>query len=137
MSGTAVFFEPQMTQIAQMKWPGSGRKKRQAKGRTRVRVVDYDYDARTIARRDLGMGRTWLTFNDQLAREEQAWRPFRTALRKDDQAAFDRIFVLAKRHMAEAQAACRPVALDAVLMCVALELLKEVEALRGRIKQGR
>ena len=36
--------------------------------------------------------------------------------------------------MAEAQNACRPVALEAVMMCVALELVKEVERLKQRIE---
>jgi hypothetical protein len=80
------------------------------------------------------MGRTWRTFNDQLEHEQESWRPFRAALRREDQAVFDRLFVYAKRHMGEAQNACRPVAFEAVLMCAALEILKEVEQLKSRVE---
>ena len=81
------------------------------------------------------MGRTWRTFNDQLEQERESWRPFRAALRREDQAAFDHLFVLAKRHMAEAQNTCRPVAFEAVLMCVTLELVKELERLKRRLEE--
>ena len=81
------------------------------------------------------MGRTWRTFNDQLDAERESWRPFRAALRREDQRAFDRLFDMAKRHIAEAQNACRPVAFEAVMMCVTLELLKEVEALKRRTEE--
>jgi hypothetical protein len=77
------------------------------------------------------MGRTWRTFNDQLELEQESWRPFRTALRREDQAVFDRLFVLAKRHMAEAQNACRPVTFETVTMCVLVELMKELDRLHA------
>jgi len=83
------------------------------------------------------MGRTWRTFNDQLEMEQESWRPFRAALRREDQLAFDRLFGLAKRHIAEAQNACRPVPFESVLMCVALELLKEMDRLRQQIEARR
>lgn len=80
------------------------------------------------------MGRTWLTFNDQLNQEQQSWKPFRDALRREDQLAFDKLFAYAKRHMAEAQNACRPIPIESVFMCAVLELVKEVDRLKAAAK---
>ncbi|HOE97875.1 MAG TPA: hypothetical protein PLS90_14480 [Candidatus Sumerlaeota bacterium] len=80
------------------------------------------------------MGRTLPTFNMYLDQEIEAWRPFRRALRREDQPAFDRLFALAKRHMAEAAHAARPVPFDSFVMAVLLEQQKEIERLRARLE---
>jgi hypothetical protein len=80
------------------------------------------------------MGRTLPTFNMYLENEIAEWRGFRRALRREDQEAFDRLFALAKRHMAEAAAAARPVPFDALLMAILLEQQKQIERLRWRIE---
>ena len=80
------------------------------------------------------MGRTLPTYNSYLENEIAEWRAFRRALRREDQDAFDRLFALAKRHMAEAAAAARPVPFDAILMAILLEQQKQIERLRWRIE---
>lgn len=83
------------------------------------------------------MGRTWPTFNDQLDRELQTWKPFRDALRTEDRAAFDKIFAYAKRHMAEGQNACRPIPLETILICSLIELAKELDKLQADVKPAK
>ena len=46
------------------------------------------------------MGRTLPTFNLWLGQEIESWRPYRRALRREDQESFDRLFSFAKLHMA-------------------------------------
>ena len=76
------------------------------------------------------MGRTLPTFNTYLEQEMEQWRPFRRALRREDQPSFDRLFGHAKRHMAEAANVARPVPFDTLLMAIALEQQKQIERLR-------
>lgn len=80
------------------------------------------------------MGRTLPTFNLALDAMHAEWREFRRALRRDDQGAFDQLFILAKRHMAEGSAALRPVPFDAFLMCILLEQQKEIARLRQQLE---
>jgi hypothetical protein len=79
------------------------------------------------------MGRTLPTFNMYLESEMAQWRSFRRALRREDQQAFDRLFKLSRRHMAEAAYAARPVPFDALVMTILLEQQKELERLRARL----
>ena len=78
------------------------------------------------------MGRTLPTFNMYLEQEIAQWAPFRRALRREDRESFDRLFVMAKRHMAEAAMVARPIPFDALVMAVLLEQQKEIEQLRER-----
>lgn len=80
------------------------------------------------------MGRTLPTFNTYLEQEIAQWAAFRRALRREDKAPFDRLFALAKRHMAEAAFAARPIPFDAVLMAILLEQQKDLEALDARLR---
>lgn len=61
------------------------------------------------------------------------WAPFRRALRLEDRDAFDRLFTLAKRHMAEAAYVGRAIPFDALVMAILLEQQKEIERLRRRL----
>jgi hypothetical protein len=79
------------------------------------------------------VGRTLPTFNTYLEQEIAQWAPYRRALRREDKPAFDRIFALAKRHMAEAAFVARPIPFDAVLLSVLLEQQKAIEALERRL----
>lgn len=80
------------------------------------------------------MGRTLPTFNFWLEGERESWRAFRRALRHEDREAFDRIFALAKRHMAEAASVARPVPFDSLVMSVLLEQQKQIEDQRREIE---
>ena len=82
------------------------------------------------------MGRTLPTFNIYLEHEMEQWRPFRRALRKEDQEAFDRLFALAKRHMAEAAYVARPVPFDTLVMAILLEQQKQIEELKNSAECG-
>ena len=79
------------------------------------------------------MGRTIPTFTRYLEEEMSTWRDFRRALDKEDRAFFDRLFRLAKRHIAEASHAKRPIPFDALVMCILLEQQKEIDGLKERI----
>ena len=80
------------------------------------------------------MGRTLPTFNMYLEQEIAQWRPYRRALRREDQAVFDRLFGLAKRHMAEAANVSRPIPFDTLVISILLEQQKEIERLRERME---
>ncbi len=82
------------------------------------------------------MGRTLPTFNMALEQERAQWAPFRRALRREDRESFDRLFALAKRHMAEAALVARPVPFDALVMTILLEQQKELDRLRDRLARA-
>lgn len=79
------------------------------------------------------MGRTLPTFHTYLEQEMEEWSPFRRALRKEDRVVFDRLFALAKIHMAEAASVARPVPFDSLVMAVLLEQQKEIERLKEEL----
>ena len=79
------------------------------------------------------MGRTLPTFNLWLGQEIESWRPYRRALRREDQESFDRLFSFAKLHMAEAAQSSRLVPFDALVMSVLLEQQKEIQRLRNAL----
>ena len=78
------------------------------------------------------MGRTIPTFTRYLEEELASWKEFRRALCKEDREVFDRLFRYAKKHIAEASCAARPIPFDALVMSVLLEQQKEIE----RLKKG-
>jgi hypothetical protein len=75
-----------------------------------------------------------------LRAEEEAWKHFRRALRKDDQEAFDALWRFARYHAAPASMASRAMPFEAALMAmlVALErrLLELEKVERGRRGDG-
>jgi len=76
------------------------------------------------------MGRTTPTYRDFLRGYEEEWAPFRRALRRDRQAAFDRLFERAHEH---ADAAGHQNAADprfAVLLSMLVAQERELQALR-------
>lgn len=81
------------------------------------------------------MGRTLPTFNTFLEQEMAQWAEYRRALRKEDRAAFDRLFSLAKRHMAEAAHAARPSPFDALVISILVEQQKEIDRLRDLLEE--
>ena len=46
------------------------------------------------------MGRTVLSFTQELSREEESWKGFRRALRRVDRELFDELFAAARYHTA-------------------------------------
>lgn len=79
------------------------------------------------------MGRTTQTMTQLVAQEEVYWAPFRRALRKEDQAVFDRLFAAARHHTAPAHYASHSTPFDSILLSMVLEAMKAIEALQKRV----
>ena len=74
-----------------------------------------------------------------LQAEQEAWKLFRRALRKEDQEAFDALWRFARYHAAPASMASRPMPFEAALMAmlVAIERqLMELDREKKRSKDG-
>jgi hypothetical protein len=80
------------------------------------------------------MGRTLPPFSQLIERERRAWAPFRRALRKDDQAAFDRLFDCAKLHVQAGVYLSRPWPFEVIAMAMLLEHHKRLEQLLTRLE---
>lgn len=86
------------------------------------------------------MGRTLPTIIQTLRSEEEAWKDFRRALRKEDQEAFDALWRLVRRHAAPAAMASRPLPIEAAFMAMLVGLqrqLLDLERLRDGPRQDR
>jgi hypothetical protein len=80
------------------------------------------------------MGRTLPPFSQLIEYERRAWAPFRRALRKDDQAAFDRLFDCAKLHVQAGVYLSRPWPFEVIAMAMLLEQHKQLERLLARLE---
>ena len=72
------------------------------------------------------MGRTLPTIVQTLQAEEQAWKLFRRALRKEDQEAFDALWRFARYHAAPASMASRPMPFEAALMAMLVAMERQL-----------
>ena len=81
------------------------------------------------------MGRTLPTITQTLQAEEESWRHFRRALRKEDQEAFDALWRYARRHAAPAAMASRPMPIEAFFMAILVGLGREVLDLTKRLDE--
>jgi hypothetical protein len=82
------------------------------------------------------MGKTLPTFSQLIEQERRRWAPFKRALPKEDQAAFDRLFEYVKLHVQAGVMVSRPWRFEAVLMAVVLEQEKRVEEMVRRIEES-
>src|SRR5687768_11532066 len=80
------------------------------------------------------MGRTLPPFSQLIEYERRAWAPFRRALRKDDQVAFDRLFDCAKLHVQAGVYLSRPWPFEVIAMTMLLEHHKRLEQLLARLE---
>jgi hypothetical protein len=80
------------------------------------------------------MGRTLPPFSQLIEYERRAWAPFRRALRKDDQAAFDRLFDCAKLHVQAGVYLSRPWPFEVIAMAMLLEHHKRLEQLLTQLE---
>ena len=87
------------------------------------------------------MGRTQTSITQQVQIEEEAFLPFRRALRRSDQLVFDELFVAAKNHRAAAALASRALPMESMLLAMLIEehkalkhLQVQIEELQGRLK---
>jgi len=81
------------------------------------------------------MGRTVLPFTQELYREEESWRGFRRALRREDRELFDALFAAARYHTAACTCAGRVVPFDAILMSILIEERRSVRELSMRLDE--
>ncbi len=79
------------------------------------------------------MGRTVLPFTQELYREEESWKEFRRALRREDRELFDELFAAARYHTAACAFSGRAVPLEAILMSILLEERRTVRELSARL----
>jgi hypothetical protein len=80
------------------------------------------------------MGRTLPPFSQLIEYERRAWTPFRRALRKDDQKAFDHLFDCAKLHVQAGVCISRPWPFEVIAMAMLLEHHKRLEQLLTRFE---
>ncbi len=80
------------------------------------------------------MGRTLLPFSQLIEQERRAWAPFKRALRKADQATFDRLFDCAKLHVQAGAYLARPWPFEVLAMAILLEQQKLLERLIAQLE---
>lgn len=73
------------------------------------------------------MGRTLPTQIHLLQQAEEEWKGFRRALRKEDQAAFDELWTLARRHAVPASQAERPIPFEAHVMGMLVGVMRKLQ----------
>ncbi len=77
------------------------------------------------------MGRTLPTVVQLIRNEEDSWKHFRRALRKEDQEAFDELMRTMRRHAAPICMASRPVPFEALFMAMLVSLMRSVMDLQS------
>lgn len=81
------------------------------------------------------MGRTVLPFTQELYREEESWRGFRRALRREDRVLLDELFAAARYHTAACTCSGRAVPFEAILMSILVEERRAVRELSARLAE--
>jgi len=82
------------------------------------------------------MGRTLSTIVQTLRAEEEGWKHFRRALRREDQEAFDALWRFARYHAAPASMASRPMPFEAALMGMLVGLERQLMDLESRLLEA-
>ena len=81
------------------------------------------------------MGRTVLPFTQELYREQESWRGFRRALRREDRELLDALFAAARYHTAACTCSGRIVPFDAILMSILIEERRSANELSRRLDE--
>jgi hypothetical protein len=81
------------------------------------------------------MGRTLPTIVQTLRVEEEGWKHFRRALRKEDQEAFDALWRFARYHAAPASMASRPMPFEAAVMAMMVGIERQIAELERRLSE--
>jgi len=81
------------------------------------------------------MGRTVLPYSHVWEEERLRWLKFRRALRREDQAQFDRLFELARLHLQAGVYASTPWPLESMLLSMLLEHQKALSAIEERLQR--
>ncbi len=84
------------------------------------------------------MGRTLPTYNMLILQEleKDEWKRFRRALRKDDQEIFDELFLAPKTQMQAGAYASNAKPFETMLICMLIELRKELKVLEERVARA-
>lgn len=81
------------------------------------------------------MGRTLLPYSDVLESERARRKPFRRALSKEDQEAFDRLFDRAKFHTYAGVYMAHSWPMQTILLSICLEHGKLLEEILGKLRE--
>jgi len=81
------------------------------------------------------MGRTVLPYSHVMESERERWNPFRRALSKEDQEAFDRLFDRAKLHTSAEVYMAHPWPMETILLSICPEHGKIIEEILGLLKE--
>ncbi len=80
------------------------------------------------------MGRTVRTYRDAIRIEERRWKAFRRTLRPSQRGRFDRIFDYARGFADAGTMMVTPRVIEVILLSVILEMLGEIDEIKGRVK---
>jgi len=81
------------------------------------------------------MGRTVMPYSQVMEFERERLKPFRRALSKEDQQAFDRLFDRAKMHTSAGVYMAHPWPMQTILLSIILEHGKMLEEILGKLKE--
>lgn len=81
------------------------------------------------------MGRTVTPFSIVLSQEETRLSKFRRALRKEDQRLLDQLFEYARLNVQAAVQAASPEPMESLFLLMLVEMLKEIQALKARVRE--
>jgi len=81
------------------------------------------------------MGRTVMPYSQVMESERERLKPFRRALSKEDQEAFDRLFDRAKMHTSAGVYMAHPWPMETILLSICLEQEKVIEEILGKLKE--
>jgi hypothetical protein len=81
------------------------------------------------------MGRTVMPYSHVMESERERLKPFRRALSKEDQEAFDRLFDRAKMHTSAGVYMSHPWPMETILLSICLEHGKMIEEILGLLKE--
>jgi hypothetical protein len=83
------------------------------------------------------MGRTVPTFRQLIEQAAERWSKFRRALRREDQEHFDRLFRSVRSYTQAATYQCSDNPMEAILLSVALDQEKRLDALERAVLPDR
>ncbi len=81
------------------------------------------------------MGGTVMPYSHVMESEKEWWRPFRWALSREDQEAFDRLFDRAKMHTSAGVYMSHPWPMKTILLSICLEHGKMIEEILGLLNE--
>ncbi len=81
------------------------------------------------------MGRTVMPFSHVLESEQERLKPFRRALSKEEQEAFDRLFDRAKMHTSDRVFMSHPWPMEIILLSICPEHGKIIEGILSLLKE--